>query len=352
MRTKVLATSCLLFACGGARNDHTVAPPPPTGPAAPTTPQVSSIALPGGSADGIFMDYLLFDPRTNAVWVPAGNTGSVDVIDAASGKVSRIEGFATQEMERRGRKRVVGPSSATLGGTGTVYIGNRGDSSVCAVDEVQLAKRQCGKLDSMPDGIAYVAKTQEVWVTTPRDKSIRILDAATLVQKARLAFDGEPEGFAPDGTHNRFYTNLEDKDLTLAIDLSTHETVATWKPSCGEEGPHGLRLAEADGVLIVACSAKIETLDIAHDGAVLGSLDTGDGVDDLDYAASTHDVYVGAAKSAKLTIGRLGDHGALTLVGSVGTQDGARNGVVAGDGKVYLAHSKASELVVVSGTAR
>ena len=53
-----------------------------------------------------------------------------------------------------------------------------------------------------------------------------------------------------------------------------------------------------------------------------------------------------------MKIGRLGDHGALTLVGSVGTQDGARNGVVSVDGKVYLAHSKASELVVVSGTAR
>ena len=45
-----------------------------------------------------------------------------------------------------------------------------------------------------------VAATKQVWVTTPRDKSIRILDAATLVQKARLEFDGEPEGFAPDRT--------------------------------------------------------------------------------------------------------------------------------------------------------
>src|SRR5262249_56839255 len=84
----------------------------------------------------------------------------------------------------------------------------------------------CHKLDSMPDGLAYVAGTKEVWVTTPRDKSIRVLDGRKLDEKAKLPFDGSPEGFAVDGPHGRFYTNLEDKDLTLAIDLASHRTVA------------------------------------------------------------------------------------------------------------------------------
>src|SRR5262249_49108361 len=133
-------------------------------------------------------------------------------------------------------------------------------------------KGTCGKLDSMPDGIAYVAKTKEVWVTTPRDKSIRILDAASLVQKAKLDFDGEPEGFAVDAKRGRFYTNLEDKDLTLAIDLASHKTVATWKPTCGVQGPHGLRVDADAGLLFVACSTKVETLDVQHDGAIVGSI--------------------------------------------------------------------------------
>jgi DNA-binding beta-propeller fold protein YncE len=308
--------------------------------------------LPGASADGIFMDYLLYDPRTNTVWVPAGNTGAVDVVDVATAKISRIEGFATQEMERRGHKRVVGPSSATLGAPGTVYVGNRGDSSICAVDEVSLKKGACGKLDAMPDGIAYVARTQEVWVTTPRDRSIRVLDGATLTQKARLELDGEPEGFAPDNSRGRFYTNLEDKDRTLAIDLTTHATVATWQPACGEDGPHGLRLADPEGWLLVACSTRVETLDVAHDGARLGSVDTGDGVDDLDYSPARHEAYVGAAKAGELTIASLDAKGALTATSRVPTKEGARNGVVASDGHVYLANSKGSELVVVSPRPR
>jgi hypothetical protein len=325
-------------------------------PAAPDSSRAngyktSPLALPGGGPDGIGMDYLLYNPRTKTVWAPAGNTGSVDVVEVATGKVSRIEGFATKEMERNGKKRTVGPSSATLGADGTVYVGNRGDFSVCAIDEKKLAKGTCGKLDAMPDGISYVAKTNEVWVTTPRDKSIRILDAKTLAQKAKLPFDGEPEGFAPDATRGRFYTNLEDKDVTLAIDLASHKTVATWKSNCGEQGPHGIRLAEAEGMLVVACSTRVQTLDVAHDGASLGSVDTGDGVDDVDYVPSTHEVFVGAAKAATLTIAKVDAKGAMTISAVVPTAEGARNGVAVAGGNVYLAHSKGSELVVATAPA-
>ncbi|HTR56130.1 MAG TPA: hypothetical protein VMJ10_35890 [Kofleriaceae bacterium] len=338
-----------LTACGSTSQTPALAPV--SSPAAPASAPVyatSKLALPGGDADGVGMDYLLYNPRTNSVWVPAGNSGAVDVVDVASGKLTRVEGFPVREMERRGKKRVVGPSSATLGAPGTVYVGNRADSSVCAVDEVRLAKQSCGTLDSMPDGIAFVSSTQEVWVTTPRDKSIRILDAATLVQKAKLDFEGEPEGFAPAPSRGLFYTNLEDKDVTLAIDVASHKTVATWKSGCGEQGPHGLRLDDADGLLLVACSTRVEAMDIAHDGAIRGSVDTGDGVDDFDFSPTAHAIYVGAARAGRLVIASLDAHGALAPLATVPTAEGARNGVVTADGRVYLAHGKASELIVIA----
>jgi DNA-binding beta-propeller fold protein YncE len=348
----VSAASLLGVACGAPQHDPSTAASPVPGPgggapASARTFAMSTVALPGGGPDGILMDYLLYNPRTNTIWVPAGNTGAVDVIDVATGKLSRIESFPTQEIERRGTKRLVGPSAAALGERGTVYVGNRGDTTICAVDETSLAKGACSKLDAMPDGIQYVAKTREVWVTTPRDRSIRVLDAATLAQKARLEFDGEPEGFAADNARDRFYTNLEDKDVTLAIDLASRKTVATWKSGCGEDGPHGLRLAGPEGILLVACSGRVESLDVAHDGVQRGSIETGDGVDDFDYSPSDHRVYVGAAKAAKLTVASLDAGGGLSLLASVPTKDGARNGVVTQAGSVYLAHSKASELVLV-----
>src|SRR5262249_40637599 len=199
-------------------------------------------------------------------------TGLVVLVDSATGAVEQIRGFQAAEMGTGARKRVVGPSSVTIG-DGVVYVGNRGDSTVCVFDAKSLAKGACHKVDSMPDGLAYVASQKEVWVTTPRDKSIRVLDAKTLDEKAKLSFEGLPEGFAVDGKRGRFYTNMEDKDLTLAIDVSTRKTVATWKSGCGEDGPRGLRVDASAGHLFVACSARVEVLDAAHAGEVLSSVD-------------------------------------------------------------------------------
>jgi len=310
---------------------------PPRAAGADPAYTVRTIALPGGPGP-IGMDYIAFDPSTKSVWIPAGNTGNVAVVDAATGNVRSISGFATAEMGTGERKRRVGPSSVTIG-EGSVYVGNRGDSSVCAFDPKTLAKGACHRLDSMPDGLAYVAATKEIWVTTPRDKSVRVLDAATLDEKTKLTFDGNPEGFAVDGKRGRFYTNLEDKDRTLAIDLRSRKTIATWNPSCGEDGPHGLRVDAEAGHLFVACSARAEVMDVEHDGKVLSSIDTGDGVDDIDYSAATHLLDVGAARAGRLTIARCDDAGKLTLVAAVKTPVGARNPAATDAGAVYLAHS-------------
>src|SRR5258708_35371659 len=300
--------------------------------------KVTMQPLPHEGATSIGMDYIAFDPSTGFVWAPAGNTAAVDVVDPATGTVKQITGFKPVEMGTGERKRIAGPSSATVG-AGVVYVGNRGDSSVCAFDSKTFAKGVCHQFDSMPDGILYVAATKEVWVTTPRDKSVRILDATTLAEKTKLTFEGNPEGFAVDGQRGRFYTNLEDKDSTLAIDLRSHKTVATWQPACGKDGPHGLRADAKTGYPFVACSARAEVLDAGHDGAVLSSIDTGDGVDDIDYAPATHLLYVGAARAAQLTIASVDGHGKLSLVAKVPTHEGARNPAVTPNGTLDLAHS-------------
>ena len=311
---------------------------------------VRTLPLPDNDAGNVSMDYNAYDHGTNSVWVPGGNTGAVDVVDAATGKVRQIPGFPTKEVEGPRGKRVLGPTAVSVG-EGAVYIGNRGDSTVCAFNSTTLAKGACGHLDSTPDGVAYVASTREVWVTTPGDKSIRVLDGKTLDQKAKLTFDGNPEGYAADAKRGRFYTNMEDLDQTLAIDLKTRKTVATWNPSCGKDGPHGLGLDANSGHLFVACSTLAEVLDVGRDGAVLSKVDTGDGVDDIHYESATHLLYVGAARAAKLTIARADRNGQLTVVAQVPTLAGARNAAVAKNGTVFLAHggqTKLSALVVAS----
>jgi len=315
---------------------------------------VHPLALPGAPATGgVFMDYIAYDRQHHRLWVPAGNTGSVDVVDTASDRITRVEGFPTAEFERGGTKRTVGPSSATVG-EGVVYVGNRGDSSVCAVDAATLQKGACFKLDSMPDGLAYVAATREVWATTPRDKSLVILDASsagTLTAKARVSLEGSPEGYAVDDGRGVFYTNLEDKDRTLSIDIRSRKVTATWLPECGEQGPRGLAIDTRRNFLMVACTGGVHVLDAGHDGKILSRLDTGAGVDNIDYVPSRHELYVAAGRAAKLTVARLDDHGQLTPVASVDTAAGARNAVASEEGVAYLTHSPEGRLLVVKPAA-
>src|ERR1041385_961818 len=73
--------------------------------------ELKPISLPGATGP-VALDYFAYDRATGKLWVPASNTGSVDLIDEATDATSQVTGFATGEIERRGRKIKVGPTSA------------------------------------------------------------------------------------------------------------------------------------------------------------------------------------------------------------------------------------------------
>jgi DNA-binding beta-propeller fold protein YncE len=343
-----LIISAFALAYGAAAQEHTPAPAAGTGTAAGL--ELSLIPLPGAPPDGVFLDYLAVDRPHHRVWVPAGGTGRVDVIDTNTHELHPIENFPTSEVERQGKKRTVGPSSATVG-NGFVYVGNRADSSVCAVDAMTLARGGCVTIPASPDGVAYVASTREVWVTTPRTNSMHILDVST-PSAPKLAgnftLEGQPEGYAVDETHGAFYTNLEDKDRTLRIDLKTHRVTSTWLPACGEDGPKGLAIEPADQLLVVACPDHIEVMDAGKDGRILSKLDTGAGVDNIDYLPSTRSLYVAAGRAATITIAHLDQKGALAQTGARATTRGARNAVVTDEGIAYVADGPEGKILVVT----
>jgi DNA-binding beta-propeller fold protein YncE len=310
---------------------------------------VTSIALPGAPSDGLTLDYLAVDRARRRVWVPAAGTGSVVVIDADTQSPHPIGGFKTAEVERNGKKRLVGPSSATVG-DGVVYVGNRADSSVCAIDAVALERRGCVTLASPPDGVAYVAKTKEVWVTTPRDQSITILDVSSPSEPkaaGRIALEGDPEGYAVDDAAAFFFTNYEDKDRTVRISIPARKVTATWEPKCGEAGPRGLALNADYRFLIVACTDHLGVFAVAGDGRIIATLPTGAGVDNLDLLPSRDTVYAAASGAATLTVATLDKAGALHATVSVPTAKGARNAVVTDDGTVWIADGPEGKVLVV-----
>ena len=316
---------------------------------AAANPEVFPIALPGAPADGVSLDYLAIDRGRHSVWVPAGGTGNAVVIDTKTQTIRKVEKFATKEVERRGQKRMVGLSSATVG-DGVVYVGNRADSSVCALDAKTLDRGGCVTLTGSPDGLAFIARAKEVWVTTPHDQAIVILDVSKPASPkiaGSFKLEGDPEGYAVDDKAGLFYTNLEDKDRTLRIDVATRKVTATWMPACGEDGPKGLAIEPKGHFLMVACPEHVEVLDAGKDGAILSKLDTGDGVDNIDYLLERRALYVAAGRAGKLTVAHLDEKGVLTSTTTVATAMGARNAVVSEDGTAYLADGHDGKILVV-----
>ena len=263
------------------------------------------------------------------------------MIDATNEKVHEITGFATMETPvRNGRKGVEGRSGVYVG-DGVVSSATPRAKRVSAPSTKKtLVRKNCGHIDSTPDGVAYVAPTNEVSVTSPRDNKVRRI-AKRCSRKAKLTFPGRPEGYAVDAKRGRFYINYEDKDLTTAIDLATRKTVAEWHPNCGPDGPHGLQIDQNTGYLFVACSTQAKVLNAGGNGqGALSSIDTGDGVDDLNYSPATHMLYVGAARAGQLTVAQVNSAGKLRVVAVVPTHVGERNGVVTKNGTVYMAHAR------------
>jgi hypothetical protein len=310
-------------------------------------PAPAEIPLPGATG-AVSLDYLAVERTAGRVWIPAGNTASVDVLDVATRKISRIAGFATAERDVHGTARTLGPSSVTVG-NGVVYVGNRASAEVCAVDPQKRIRIGCVTLPVAPDGLQFVAATKEVWVTTPRDRSITIVDASVPAQpkvKARVALAGEPEGYAVDDARGLFFTNLEDQDRTLAIDVRSRRVKATWMPGCGADGPRGLAFDGEGQVLIVACTDHLASLDAGHGGALVSRIDTGVGVDNIDFLPSQRRVYAAAGRAARLTIAAVDPTGRLTPVATAATTNGARVVVVAGDGTAFVADPARGRILV------
>ncbi len=189
--------------------------------------ELKRINLPGASG-AVALDYFAYDRATGKLWVPASNTGSVDVIDEKTDAVSQVTGFQTGDVELRGRRVTLGPTAVSIG-EGVVYIGNRGDSTLCKIDAKSLERGECLQVapisagrEAAPDGVVYVAATRELWITTgapplgieSADKSLQVFDASDprhLKRKTKIPLEGSAEGYAVDNQRPLLHQSGRDR---------------------------------------------------------------------------------------------------------------------------------------------
>ena len=330
--------------------------------AAAADPETRAVSLTGASGL-VTLDYFAWDARRQKLWVPGGNAGSVFVLDGRGDNLTAIDGFATAEFTLGSRRGRLGASSVAIG-DGVAYVGNRADRSICVIDAATLSRGECIAIAKpeegwagAPDAVVYVAPTKELWITrgappigiASSDKALTVFDASqprTLRIKEKIALGASAEGYAVDRERGFFYTNLEESGETIQVDLRTRAITARWKPGCDDA--RGLALDEERGFLFIACSGRVVSIDVKDRGKVVDAVDTGGGLDNIDYSPATRRLYAAASQAATLTIAFVTPWGRFERLATVPTAKGAR-GVVAGDGSTaYVADPFAGRIIIVS----
>ncbi len=189
-----------------------------------------------------------------------------------------------------------------------------------------------------------VPNTREVWVTLPNINSLAVISSTTpaLTVTATIKLEGSLEGYALDAKRGLFYTNLEDGNLTLAIDIKTRKVKTLSKLDCGDRGPRGVAVDSERNHIFVACTNGLRVLD--GSGKNLSTLGTGEGVDSIDYLPSSHTVLVASAQAAEVFAVEISAKGEATLKARYSSAAGCRT-VLSSPGVARLPDSRGHRVV-------
>lgn len=311
--------------------------------------QVATVTLPHG-APGIGFDDLRYSPLLARVLAPAGRSGRLDLVEPGSWRVVDISGFSERARYVGGHDD--GVTSADVG-PAVLYATDRTSGRLTVIDARSNALVESAKLAAHPDYVRYVASTQEVWVTEPDAEQIEVFSAdgsgGRPVHSASIAIQGGPESLLVDADRSVAYTHLW-RGSTVAVDIHSHTIGARWPNGC--RSSRGIALDRQHGFVLAACAeGKVTALDV-RDGNQVSSIETGAGVDIIDFDPRSRHVYIPSSKTATLLVASLSPEGQLAPVGQVATGSGGHCVTVDEQHNAYVCDPSHGRLLVIhDGTA-
>jgi DNA-binding beta-propeller fold protein YncE len=280
------------------------------------SPAGRRVALPGGEA-GIGFDDLRYSPALHRVLVPAGRTGTLDLVDPDTLAVTSISGFGTVPGYSGGHDD--GPTSVDEG-NGVLYVTDRTTGKLDVVDPAAGRLVASVALAAGPDYVRFVTTTNELWVTEPDADQVEIFtlgadSTVAPVHAAVVPVSNGPESMVIDETRGRAYTHRW-QATTVAVDVVTRSIVAEWQNGCAAS--RGIALDEARGLLFASCSeGTTSVLDIGNGGRMLSTMAQGSGFDVMGYAPKTGHLYLAGSSCGCLVTLGVSAGGALSFLGRV-----------------------------------
>jgi hypothetical protein len=253
----------------------------PVGPLGSGFVKESPMAIPGGKG-GIGFDDLGFSSYLLRVLVPAGGTGSLDLVDPDTRQLLRIRAAARSGNFGGGHGEGI---TSVDEGHGFLFVTDRTTLRLDLVDPKRRSVVSSAKLAFGPDYVRFVAETDEIWVTQPSAERIEVFNLQHLGTPKPSHADfievpGGPESLIIDHRRKRAFTHLW-RWVTIAIRLEDHSIVARWPNGC--EGSRGIGYDEKRGFLFAACDEGSLGVINPDTGKILGTAPSGDGVDIIAY---------------------------------------------------------------------
>jgi YVTN family beta-propeller protein len=237
------------------------------------------------AADGGW-DILSVDPAAHRLYV--ARRDSVTAVDLASGTVT--DKLAAADG---------GHSALAIPGTGDVLVTNGTASTATIVDGRTGKLRAAIPTGKKPDAATYDPATRTVWVMTPGDGNISVVDPASAKVVATVPVGGSLEFGAADG-HGKLYVNAEDRNEVAVVDTRTRKVLRR-EPLPGCDGPTGIAYDPATRETLSACANGVAVV-LSATGKPVASLTIGKRPDGAAFDPRRHVALVPSGADGTLSI--------------------------------------------------
>ena len=277
--------------------------------AAERAPLVLEAKIPLGDAKGR-IDHLAIDVAHRWLFVAELGNNTVGVIDIDGGKVvRRLQGFDEPQ------------GVAYFAQTDTLFVANGGDGELRAFHGTELAPAGKLALGDDADNIRIDRDQGRLYVGAG-DGNLAVIDAAAFKKVGEIALKGHPESFQLEGGGSRIYVNVPDAREVAVVDRKTSKQIASW-PTAGLRSNYPMALDTPRHRVLVAFRqpATLVSFD-ADSGAVQERTEICGDADDVFVDPRRGYIYVACGQGA---IDVLAQHGGRTTrLARVETSSGAR----------------------------
>jgi DNA-binding beta-propeller fold protein YncE len=305
--------------------------------------ETKTVQLPEGSA-GIGFDDIQYSSAMKKVLVPSGRTGMLNLVDPESLAVTSISGFSSAKVYKGGHGEGI---TSVAEAQGMLFVTDRSSLKLNVLDSDSKKIIATVPLGSSPDYVRFIPTLNEVWVTEPDEDQIEVfkMNKKQPAHSAFIKVEGGPEALVIDAKQGRAYSHLW-HGKTVAIDINDKKIVATWPNGC--EGSRGISFGETPDVLLVGCSeGKAVSMNVAHDGKIISSVTSGNGVDIIAYNHHLKHLYMPGGKSATMAIISVTDDGNLKLLETVPAAEGSHCVTTDQTDSAFVCDPKHGSLLVI-----